>query len=438
MSGPSKPFPSNELLERRVLEALVGLPAEAAEVLDLDVACFYSPLHARVFQACKALSEQRRAIDAVLVLSQLGGYDGDPEARSFIASVGFPDLTHLSAWCDTLRDLRALRCVQEEALRIAAAGYEHAKTPGAYLDHASTKLAAAFEGRAVGVSTDTVGTLLGQVMDDYDLRRANAPTRIVCAGFKKLDDTLGGLEPGRLYVVAGRAGMGKSSLGMQLAMNVAIQGHLALVFNLEMKPKEVARRLLSIASGVEGKTIKNANATDDQLARMTRKSNDLSKLAIEFPRSIDMTIEQVRRVSRGRVRAGLRVVVVDYLQLIKTTDKLDNREQQVATVSRGLKAMALELDIPVIAMAQLNREADKRGNQRPNLSDLRESGAIEQDADVVMLLYRDEYYNANTPTPNMCEVIVAKNRDGETGVIKMGFHGQYTRFSDNIPEVRYG
>jgi replicative DNA helicase len=433
MTGQSKPFPSDAMIERRVLEALVSLAAESIEVLDLDPECFYLPLHRRVFEACKTLHSHRRSIDAVLVLGQL---DGDAEARSFVASLGFPDLSNLGTWCDTLRDLRTLRRVQETALRVATAGYEHARDAGPYLDHASQQLTAAFDGRSTGITTDTIGDLTGQVLADYDARKANAPTRTVSTGFNLLDGGIGGLEPGRLYVVAGRPGSGKSSLANQLALHVAMQQHLSLVFNLEMKPKEVVRRVMSLSASVDSKAIKNATATDEQLRRLTSKSSELGKLRVEFPRCVDITIEQTRRIARGRARDGMRLVVVDYLQLIKSGEKHDNREQQVSAVSRGLKAM--ELEVPVVAAAQLNRESDRRSNQRPNMSDLRESGAIEQDADVVMLLYRDEYYNAQTKEPNTCEVIVAKNRDGETGVIKMGFEARYTRFSDHIPQVRNG
>lgn len=435
MTANSKPFPHDSLVERRVLEALVNLPTESAEALDLDAEGFYVPMHRRVFDACKSLQQQRRAADQVLVLATLGG---DAESRTFVASLGFPEITNLSTWCDTLRDLLTLRRVQAATLRVATAGFEHVSDAGAYLDHASKQLAEAFEGRAVGLASDSLADLAGQVLADYDAKKANAPTRIVSTGFVSLDGALTGLEPGRLYVVAGRPGMGKSALGVQVALNVAMQGHLSLVFNLEMKPKEVARRILSLVASVDGKAIKTGKATDGEVTKLVSTSGTLADFRVEFPRAVDITIEQLRRICRGRARDGLRIVVVDYLQLVKSSEKHDNREQQVAHVSRGLKALALELDIPVIAVAQLNREAEKRSSQRPNLSDLRESGAIEQDADVIVLLYRDEYYNAKTIEPGVCDVIVAKNRDGGTGIVKMGFEQRYTRFNDSHAQVHHG
>jgi replicative DNA helicase len=425
----AQPFPSNLLLERKVIEGLVNLEADFAEALELSADCFYDRTHQRVFEICKALQSQKRPADQVLVLEQLGD---DPDARPFVASLGFPPSQNLGAWCEQLRALRTLRKTIEAGLRLAALGFESADDPSAYLDQASKMFAEALNTRSCNAQIQPMDSIMGEVMEDLRSKEANAATRILSTGFFQLDHALGGLEPGRVYVVAGRTGMGKSALANQIAMLVSSMGHRVLAFNLEMTPKEVGRRMVSVAAGVDGRALKRGKLSELEAKRATRSAEKIAGFPLEYPRTTDITIEELRRTARSRMSDGLRLVVVDYLQQVKTAEHLESREQSVAAVSRGLKQMALELEIPVIAVAQLNRDSEKRASQKPGLADLRESGAIENDADVVCLLYRDEYYNQQTKEPGTCDVIVAKNRDGETGVSKMLFEKQFTRFKDRI------
>jgi len=434
MSSTPKPYPSDALLERKVIEGLLNLPTEFAEALDLDAECFYARQLRLVFEACKSLHEHKRTIDPFLVQAQ---FQADAEMQGFVAALaGFPGHENLAEWCDTLRNLRALRKVQEAAMRVSAMGFGSAKNPIAFLDAASKQLAEAFEARPNAVRNTSLGELTGQVLAEMDARRNGSDTRILTTGFKSLDKALGGLEPGAVYLIAGRPGTGKSSLANQLAMNVAIQGHLSLVFNLEMKPQAIARRLLSTHAAVDSKLIKYGQTDGSQTRRVVHAAAELSKLRLEFPDIVDVTIEQIRRTARSRLRDGLRLVVIDYIQLVGSSEHHEMREQTVAAVSRGTKMMALELDIPVIALAQLNRDSEKRVGQRPNMSDLRESGSLEQDADVICLLYRDDYCNPASKEPGTADVIVAKQRDGDTGIVKMEFDKQFTRFKDRA--VSYG
>jgi len=433
MSGSNyKAFPSDALLERRVIEGLVNLAAEFSEALELDADCFYDQMHRRIFEACKALQTQKRAADPVVLQSQ---FQTDHAARAFVAELGYPSDANVPTWCESLRGLRSLRKTIETSMRVAALGYDYTGDPGAYLDQASKLFAEALSTRSTTAEFVPMGDTMSQVLADVDAARSKAPTRVLSTGFRQLNTALGGLEPGRLYIVAGRTGMGKSSLANQLALNVASGGNRVLAFNLEMMAKEVGRRMVSTITGIDGRKIKSGELDADQMAKLVRAADQLARFPLEYPKCTDVTIEELRRIARGRMRDGLRLVVLDYLQQAKTSEQLDSREQTVAAVSRGLKQMALELELPVIAVAQLNRDSEKRANARPGLADLRESGAIENDADVVILLYRDEYYNANTQEPGVAEVIVGKNRDGETGIVKMSFDKQCTRFRDRLGVV---
>lgn len=427
MSGTGQPFPSDPILERKVIEGLVNLPADFAEALDLSAECFYDPTHRRLFEACKALHGQKRVVDQLLVLSQ---FPQDAEMRPFVAHLGFPSDRNLPEWCQSLRNLRSVRRTIEAGLKAAALGFDSGRSPGAYLDEASKMFSEALNTRPGSGQLLTASEMMDGLMADLSSGRGKDFSKNFTTGFRQLDFALWGLEPGKVYVVAGRTGMGKSALANHIALNVASLGRRVLAFNLEMTPSELGRRMASITSRVDSRRIKSGDLDDLAAKRVTKAAELIAPFPLEFPRCTDITIEELRRLARSRMPEGLQMVVVDYLQQVKTSERIDSREQVVATVSRGLKQMALELNVPVIAVAQLNREAEKRSGARPGLADLRESGAIEQDADVVLLLYRDEYYNAATKEPGIAEVIVAKNRDGETGIIKMAFEKQCTRFHD--------
>lgn len=232
--------------------------------------------------------------------------------------------------------------------------------------------------------------------------------------------------------------MGKSALAVQLAESAAGQGARAAVFSLEMPSSEIARRMVCSVARVNSRDIGERKLSEIEARRMTNAAGKLSALPIVFPESMRMTIEQIARVARQeRLRSGLGLVLVDYLQLIRSSGRHDNREQEVSEISRELKLLARELHLPVVAVSQLSRKVEERSDKRPMLSDLRESGAIEQDADAILFLFRPDYYSREA-SKGLCEVIVGKNRGGETGFVRVNFEAQYTRFSDLSPATGKG
>jgi len=426
MSGTPQPFPSDTVLERRVLEGLVNVPGDFVDAFDLDAECFYLPSHRRLLEACKELRRQKVDIDPVVLL---GRFPGEADIRELVVGLGYPSGSNVTGWCDALRALRTQRKVMEAGLRVAALGYGN-RDPLGFADQASKLFSEALNTRGVSTKMATMGDVADAVMTDLRIAEAGGRNGVLSTGFKALDGAWDGLEPGRVYAVAGRPGTGKSALANHIALNVAARGDRVLICNLEMIPKEVGRRMACSMASIDSRKVKRGILSPREAEHFTAVLGKLSKFPIEYPNCADITIEELRRMARARKRDGLKLIVIDYLQLMKCEEGCDNREQTVAAISRGVKQMALELELPIIEVAQLNREADKRSNQRPQISDMRESGAIEQDADVITLLYRGDANGDKSAESGVAEVIVGKNRDGSVGVVKMIFEAQYTRFKD--------
>lgn len=424
--------PTDALLERRIVEGLVNLPDEFARALELPVDSFCEPENRRVFEACQSLVSKNTSIDQLTVARELSL----PSDRALVGTFGYPAIDSLDGWIQLLLNLRAARRVMLASRKVAELGANSGSAPTAYLDSASRAFAEAMTSRPVGTKHETMAGAMSEMLTQIDARRSNAPLKTLSTGFHGLNRALEGLEPGRLYIVAGRTGMGKSSLANQMALNVAASQARVLAINLEMLPVEVGRRFVASKLGINSRAIKSGAVSDLQVNQIATVANNIAALPLEYPNLGDITIEDLRRLARARMSMNLRAVFVDYLQLVKSSEERGSREQTVAAVSRGLKQMAKELEIPVVAVAQLNRDVEKRGGQRPGLADLRESGAIENDADVVMLLFREDYYTNEPKKPGICEVIIAKNRDGETGVVDMVFEKEFVRFKD--AEVRHG
>lgn len=255
----------------------------------------------------------------------------------------------------------------------------------------------------------------------------------VKTGFKELDSKLYGLKPGSLTVIAARPAMGKTAFGLNILTHVALKQNIPVAFfSLEMTTTELMFRVLSSMSSVNGNAIKQKRMNDSEWNRLINTAELYSKanVYIDETPSIDITLlrERARRINRQH---GLGMVIIDYIQLMRSDNKRAlNREQEVATISRGLKALAKELHIPVIALAQVNRNIDSRVDKHPLLSDLRESGAIEQDSDNILFIHREDYYRQDENKDNTAEIIIAKQRSGPTGIVKLKFEGEYTRFSN--------
>jgi replicative DNA helicase len=285
--------------------------------------------------------------------------------------------------------------------------------------------------RRVGEGLTRVGPMLQDTLEQIEeMGTRGGDITGVPTGFKDLDRKLAGLHPANLIVVAARPSMGKSALALNIAQNVAESGVPAAFFTLEMSREEVVRRLLSSMASVDSTKLTTGQLGPEMWQKLARESSRLYEMPFFVDDSPDLTVTAIRAKCRRLKRASdLGLVVVDYLQLMQGPTRSDNRQQEIAEISRSLKNLARELHVPVIAVSQLNRQLEQRENKRPRLGDLRESGAIEQDADIVMFIYRDEYYNPESAEGRgIAEVDVAKHRAGATGKVMMTFAAEFTRF----------
>ena len=257
----------------------------------------------------------------------------------------------------------------------------------------------------------------------------------VPTGYTELDDTLTGLHGGELILVAGRPAMGKTSIGMNFIENAAIRaGKKAAVFSLEMPAEQLAMRMLCTEARVNMQNVRRGQIADDEWERLCDALVSIGPASIYIDCTPGITVPDLRsKARRLQLEHGLDVIMIDYLSLMSATGKTGSRQEEVSQISRTLKGLALELGVPVIALQQLSRAPTGRANHRPQLSDIRESGAIEQDADVVMFIHREEYYDPDTPDKGMAELIIAKQRNGSLGTVKLGWKGEYTWFTDLGP-----
>ena len=273
---------------------------------------------------------------------------------------------------------------------------------------------------AITEAYDRLGKISGPDKDKYVGART---------GFTLLDSITSGLNKSDLIIIAARPGMGKTSFAMNIATNVARRSEKEVVtFNLEMSKEQLATRILSTEALVDSNSLRNGRISSEDWVKLATSAGYLSTLPLFIDDTASMTVQQMKAKLRRTKNLGL--VIIDYLQLMESTSRSDNRVVVISEITRQLKVMAKELNVPVILLSQLSRAVESRTDKRPMLSDLRESGSIEQDADIVLFLYREAYYNKESQRQNISECIVAKNRHGETGTVELIWDGQYTRFSN--------
>ena len=271
------------------------------------------------------------------------------------------------------------------------------------------------------------------------MRRALDELRIegVPTGYTELDDLLTGLHGGELVLIAARPSMGKTSIGMNFIENAAIRaGKAAAVFSLEMPAEQLAMRMLCTEALVDMQKVRRGQLSDEDWLRLSEAMIKIGPSSLYVDATPGITVSEMRsKARRLQLEHGLDVILIDYISLMTASGKFGSRQEEVASISRALKALAIELNVPIIALQQLSRAPTGRSNHRPVLSDIRDSGAIEQDADVVMFLHREEYFDPNTPDKNIAELIIAKQRNGSLGTVKLGWKGEFTKFLDLSPKA---
>jgi replicative DNA helicase len=398
---------------------------------------FYRDTHQVIFAAIRDLYEGRKGIDAVTLAEELekrGQFElvgGNEMLAEITGSV--PHAANGKYYAEIVRQKSINRQLIEYATEIIRDGYSNEYTGEQLLESAEKKIFSIAEEQVRGDVVE-INELLTQAMDRI-MARVDSPHAVlsgIASGFADLDDITWGFEPGQLIILAGRPSMGKTALALNIAEHVSIHQKVPLLFvSLEMGHMEIADRLLSSRSGIDGHTLRTGRGVShEQLRALSKAFQELGQGQILIDDTPSRNMLQIAANARRlRHRKNIGLVLVDYIQLIDSEDARDSRQEQIAKISRQLKALARELPVPVIALSQLNRAVESREDRRPRMADLRESGAIEQDADMVLLIHRPEYYDQNDQ-PGIAEVIVAKNRNGRTGSVKLTFVKQLTRFDN--------
>ena len=427
--------PHSREAEISVLGGILLTADSAHEVMDrLVPEDFYVPSHQSIFESMLALYNSSEPIDAVTVSEEL-------RRRGFLDKVG--GITYLTGLIDMVPGVANIAyyagIVEEHGLRRSLIKSGGAITEMAFhteeeisnvLDRAEQNVLGVAEKRSSNEMT-YLGPLFSEVMGRISEMDGSNQVTGLPTGLKDLDRLLGGLHPSNLVVVAARPSMGKSALALNMATNVAMKGKTVAIFSLEMSKEEIVQRMLCSVGRIDSKAARTGTDNERIWKAMTDAADKLFQAPMFVDDSSVVNVTDIRAKCRRVERVkGLDLVIVDYLQLMQGNHR-ENRQQEIAEISRGLKNLASELKVPIIAVSQLNRSAEQREDKRPRLSDLRESGALEQDADIVMFIYRDEYYNRETPeAKGVAEVNVAKHRSGETGTVKMTFLSNYTLFTD--------
>ena len=394
---------------------------------------FYLKQNREIFETIYSMFVYSKPIDGVTVAGEMeknGTYD-ESTTRPYLAQL--MDVTPTSAnvmeYVSIVRDKALLRALYTAAGEISSMVQDGTGGASSVLDAAEQKIYAVRQGREVqGFSS--INEAIQEVYAHLDEMAAN-PGKLpgLPTGFSQLDQYIGGLSKSDLILLAARPGMGKTAIALNMAVNAAKRsGKTVVIFQLEMSREQLATRMLSSEALIDSKKLRMGTLDDTDWERMAGATESLQSMSILIDENSGITVPEMMAKCR-RVGSKLGLIVIDYLQLMHTPKQMDNRVQEVAEISRSLKIMAKELNVPVLCCSQLSRGPESRQNKRPMLSDLRESGSIEQDADIVLFIYRDDYYNDQSENRNCAELIVAKNRHGETGTVELQWMGQFTSFA---------
>ena len=405
---------------------------------------FYRADHRIIFSAIRNLEEKSQPFDAV-TLSEWMGTNGQLEDAGGLAYLGrlakeTPTAANIVAYADIVRERSVLRQLIAVGTDIASSGFKtEGRSSRELLEEAEKRVfeIAEQDMRGRGGFQD-IKNLLTKTVEQIDyLFQAEGNITGIPTGFDKFDESTTGLHGGELVIVAGRPSMGKTTFAMNIAENAAIGSKTPVaVFSMEMPGEQLAMRMISSLGRIDQHHIRTGQLTDEDWPRITSAVHMLSEANLFIDDTPAMSPGEVRaRARRMKRKHGLGLIVIDYLQLMQTPGGSENRATEISEISRGLKALAKELDVPVIALSQLNRSLEQRTDKRPIMSDLRESGAIEQDADLIVFIYRDEVYNEDSPDKGMAEIIIAKQRNGPIGKSVLTFLGKYTKFENYIPEM---
>lgn len=399
---------------------------------------FYEERHKRIYEAAKKLYEKHSPIDILTLANQLradgtlsiaGGSSYLTELTNFV-----PTASHVSQYADIVAQKGVRRRMIKASHDISSLSYDEAITVKELIENAEARL---FEVSQNQIKQDI--TSLEDILSDSferldDLHKDKGKIRGVPTGFRDLDNMLAGLQRSDLFILAARPSMGKTAFSLNIAHNVSVDGELpVLLFSLEMSKEQLVDRMLAVESGVDAWALRTGNLSDSDFEKIAQAMGSLSEAQIFIDDTAGITVSDLRTKARREAhQRPIGLIIVDYLQLMSGGARYGgdgNRVQEISEISRGLKQVARELNVPVMALSQLSRSVESRSPQIPQLADLRESGSIEQDADVVAFLYREDYYNPDTERKNITDVFIKKHRNGPTGAVELYFDRHKQRFT---------
>ena len=422
--------------ELSVLGSMMLKPAAVSQAVELlHAEDFYRQAHRAVFEAMELLLRNGEPVDIVTVteslkksglLEQVGGI-------SFLANLTntVPSTANLAHYAKIVKEKAVLRALIDASTEIAGAAYEASEDIAEQLDDAERKILAIAGGQTTGAFISAKEVVFDAVDRVSELAKAKGGITGLSTGLATLDSVTRGLQASDLIIVAARPAMGKTAFVLNVATHAALQGKTVAFFSLEMPREQLMHRIFCAEGQIDATHLARGELDEVEWERLVKVADRMMKTHLYFDDTSSTTVMDIRsRARRLKAEHGLDLIAIDYLQLIQAPGRVENRTLAVAEMTRSLKILARELNVPIVVLSQLSRATEGRSDKRPMLSDLRESGSIEQDADIVMFLYREDYYNQDTENANITELSIAKHRNGATDTIKMYFQKEYTRFRD--------
>jgi replicative DNA helicase len=441
-ASPTAPVPPQNLeAEESVLGAMMLSPGAIGAVSEaLDAGDFYRESHAKIYRAALALYAKGEPVDAITLVDELEERGELEEAGGRVRIHELAALVPASAnaghYARIVREMATLRGLIRAGGEISRLGWDRPGEATDLVDRAEQVVFDLSQARVTSEFSHIEELLKDSFERITALYEAGAEVTGTPAGFRDLDRLTSGFQPGNLIIVAARPSMGKSAFGLGIAANLALRNERpTAIFTLEMSKSEVTQRLMCSEAKVESQRLRTGKLGADDWPRLTAACDRLAKAPIYVDDTGSITMMEIRSKAR-RLKSRepeLGLIVVDYLQLMTSGASVENRVQEVSQISRQLKVLARDLDVPILAMSQLSRAVEQRHDKRPILSDLRESGSIEQDADLVLFIYRDEYYNEESEQQGIAEVHLAKHRNGPTDTVRLSFLKRYAKFADLAP-----
>jgi len=431
----NKPLPYDFLAEK----AIIGSIIKKNETFDkanqiIKPVDFYDSRTQRIYKSIVTMFEKDIKVDEVSLLSQLRNENILQEVggEEFITEITLSSFytPNIDTYAKTVKEKSLLRSLIGASEDIMDVSYRQSEDVSSILSMAESKIFDISQDKLneglIRVADSLEETI--QVINELSMNDGNITG--VTTGLETIDNKLSGLQPSQLILLAARPAMGKTALGLTMAWNAAKEDKSVAFFSLEMSTLQLSYRLISMVSMIDLEQVMNGRIKDDEWELLFHSTREIASKDLYVDETPGITLSEMRsKLKRLKAEKGLDLVVIDYLQLMQADGHQENRQNEIASISRGLKSLSKELNCPILSLAQLSREADKRADHKPILSDLRESGAIEQDADVVMLLYREDYYDEED-NPNIAKLIVAKHRNGSTGSLDLFFNKPCTTFRD--------